>query len=991
MHPYSMYRRIFTSSSLILGLAVASCQSGPTSLDDRFVLSATELIFQDQVQQQVSIKNLGSEPLAWRIEGSSASWLNGAPGSGSVDPHGTAPLVVRIAREAVPQGTHSGSLQIGAGGQSRTLTVSVQPPSAPDASLTPNQISFGTTGVSAVVDVVNSGGSVLEWTLSGPVWVTISPSSGNLDPGATKHVVLTALRSGLTAGRHEGALQLASSGGSLTSNLSLDVESALRLSPGSLDFGTATTKMSLRIANDGDRAIDWSADPSTGWISLSPDSGRLPPKLNQLLTVEISRANLFHGTNQGVIQFSSNDGSSSLIVNASIVPAGGSNPTPSRAPKLTVTPVRLDFGATATELILIVQNEGDQALEWSGDPGAPWIGLPISSGRVAPHSHASVAVRFSRTNLSPGAYQSFVQLESNGGSFVTTVSAVVNSPGASPPPSTPPPPSPPPPGPAPAPKITISPAALNFGETATGLTLRIRNDGTATLTWSAQSPSPWVTLPTGSSGQLTPGGFTDLAVHVSRSDLVTPGEYVASIQFTSNGGNPTIPVSLRVPTQTLPPPPPPPPSSSGTVNVVDFGARGNDQIDDTSAFAAAIAALPAEGGTVRIPGGTYLFTAPSRSSIRRSIDLFRRSNVTLAGDGMHETVLRMAPGNTYSGDAHFISIERSTGITIRDLTVDGNRTNVTYVDEQSHGIELDGSSNVRIERVLATGMHGDGVRLLGLIDPIITWVEHVWIEDCQFSHNGRSGIAVQRLVRDVTIRGNTFTHIQDQAIDMEPSAANELTDVAPRNFKITNNRFYDTATLSLTITGVGNGDRARDIVVSDNEFDGTGIFIFNAVDVRIERNTIRSGYQWAPIEARKYSENLWIIENELDSSGASADKAAIVLAYHTSAAPIGVHVLNNNIRSGVNPGFSARDAEHLEIAGNTFSGQGDKGINIQDINLNTPLSDFKIENNRINGYHTGVRVVSDSDIMTDVCVRNNTFTDVVEYFYSKGPVKTGCN
>jgi hypothetical protein len=251
-----MYRHIFASGSLILGLAVASCQSGPTSPEDRFVLSATELVFQDQVQQQVSIKNLGSEPLAWRIEGSSASWLNGAPGSGSVDPHGTAPLVVRIAREAVPQGTHSASLQIGAGGQSRTLTVSVQPPSAPDASLTPNQISFGSTGVSAVVDVVNSGGSVLDWTLSGPAWVTISPASGNLEPGATKHVVLTALRSGLTAGRHEGALQLASNGGSLTSNLSLDAESALRLNPGSLDFGTATTKMSLRIANDGDRDID---------------------------------------------------------------------------------------------------------------------------------------------------------------------------------------------------------------------------------------------------------------------------------------------------------------------------------------------------------------------------------------------------------------------------------------------------------------------------------------------------------------------------------------------------------------------------------------------------------------------------------------------------------------------------------------------------------------------------------------------------------------
>jgi polygalacturonase len=424
------------------------------------------------------------------------------------------------------------------------------------------------------------------------------------------------------------------------------------------------------------------------------------------------------------------------------------------------------------------------------------------------------------------------------------------------------------------------------------------------------------------------------------------------------------------------------------VDVTDYGARGNDQTDDRAAFAAAINALPAEGGTVRIPAGTYLFTATPRSSIGRGIDLFRRTNVTLAGAGMEQTILRMAPGASYNGDTDVVLIELSSGITMRDLTIDGNRAQVSYVDEQSHGVNLRGSSNVRFERVHFTGMHGDGILMIGYLGSS-AWTEQVHIEDCLFSHNGRSGITVQRVVRDVTITGNTFTRIQDQAIDFEPSDLATGDDFAPRNFEITNNRFYETATLSLTITGVGKSQPAQDVRVADNDFEGTGIFVFNAADVRIENNRIRSGHGWAPIEVRKESQRIWIVDNTIDARG-TPDKAAILLTFHTSEAPKDVHILNNRIQTDSGNGFSARDSESLQIIGNRLSGSGGVGISVQDINPGTPLAQFVIENNVIEGYEIGVRFVSRGDQTTGVCVRENVFTNVEATYQERGPIENGC-
>src|SRR5690242_6647096 len=65
------------------------------------------------------------------------------------------------------------------------------------------------------------------------------------------------------------------------------------------------------------------------------------------------------------------------------------------------------------------------------------------------------------------------------------------------------------------------------------------------------------------------------------------------------------------------------------INVADYGAVGDDNTDDTAAIQAAIAALPAGGGLIYFPPGTYKITSA----------ITVRSALTLKGSGSSASVI----------------------------------------------------------------------------------------------------------------------------------------------------------------------------------------------------------------------------------------------------------------------------------------------------------------------------------------------------------------
>ena len=92
-----------------------------------------------------------------------------------------------------------------------------------------------------------------------------------------------------------------------------------------------------------------------------------------------------------------------------------------------------------------------------------------------------------------------------------------------------------------------------------------------------------------------------------------------------------------------PPPATPRPSASptasvgGMYSVTSYGARGDGQSDNTTAFGDAIqAAEAAGGGVVYVPAGKYLFNA-SKTGTGGSIVIDGTAPITLEGAGRDQT------------------------------------------------------------------------------------------------------------------------------------------------------------------------------------------------------------------------------------------------------------------------------------------------------------------------------------------------------------------
>jgi len=110
--------------------------------------------------------------------------------------------------------------------------------------------------------------------------------------------------------------------------------------------------------------------------------------------------------------------------------------------------------------------------------------------------------------------------------------------------------------------------------------------------------------------------------------------------------------------------PPTPTATTHVFNVTAYGARGNGQTDNTTAFGDAIqAAETSGGGVVYVPAGKYVFSA-SKTGTGGSVVIEGTVPITLQGAGRDQTLLIEAKANKGLLGVH---IDHSV---IEDLTLD---------------------------------------------------------------------------------------------------------------------------------------------------------------------------------------------------------------------------------------------------------------------------------------------------------------------------------
>ena len=329
-----------------------------------------------------------------------------------------------------------------------------------------------------------------------------------------------------------------------------------------------------------------------------------------------------------------------------------------------------------------------------------------------------------------------------------------------------------------------------------------------------------------------------------------------------------------------------------SVNVKDFGAKGDGVTDDAVAIQRAIDSLPSTGGTVNIPAGTYmlgtsngsLLTYPDGQPILCAIKI-TKDNVTFSGSGSTSVLKLMANKKMRAicSTGHNNVIEK--------IVVDGNAAQRASRDSTGklyswpNGYLVDGL-------VYLFGSNNSIVRDCeirnGLEDGVGTWqTTGTLIQNCYIHDNGgyaydpkslydagANGIAlnagtgnralnnrVERNtygillaygVRDATVDGNTISNNYGFGIQIGSSIAEQAGNLLNSGFTITNN-----------------------VIQGNNAGGFAGISIFGAQNGVVSGNTIVDNLNVGlsisdENNASAYNSKNWQIVNNTCSNTTSA-------------------------------------------------------------------------------------------------------------------------
>jgi hypothetical protein len=218
-------------------------------------------------------------------------------------------------------------------------------------------------------------------------------------------------------------------------------------------------------------------------------------------------------------------------------------------PQLRIIPAAFEFTDALTVDSFTITNGGSGILTWEIESAPDWLVITSpTSGAISNRQSSRVILETDTEDLEDGIFSGFVVVNSNGGRIsipvVIGVGAVTIDP-----------------------SIRVSPAALDFGATATTRTLEVSNGGLqGSFTFTATGDEPWIDDINPATGTVSTNTVA-LTVTVSRAGL-DDGEFTGSITISAPGlEDVVVPVSMVVDTDS--------PQLSVTPESLDFGIQAN--------------------------------------------------------------------------------------------------------------------------------------------------------------------------------------------------------------------------------------------------------------------------------------------------------------------------------------------------------------------------------------------------------------------------------
>ena len=250
-------------------------------------------------------------------------------------------------------------------------------------------------------------------------------------------------------------------------------------------------------------------------------------------------------------------------------------------------------------------------------------------------------------------------------------------------------------------------------------------------------------------------------------------------------------------------------NGQGAVDVRTFGAKGDGRTDDTISIQAAIDSLPAAGGRVWIPPGTYMVDAV------RSIRL--NSGVTLIMTP--QTVLQALP-NTEEWSA-VLKIADVQDVSVIGGVIRGDRQgHLGKSGEWGMGVMITGAQRVNVQGTVANDCWGDGFYIGSeLVNKL---AEDIRLVDIQAANNRRQGISLI-CGRNIEIIRPQLRHTNGTppaaGIDIEP---NRLSDIL-ENVRIVEPYTEENqgSGISVNLWRLDGLKTPVDIVITDHQDNGS--------------------------------------------------------------------------------------------------------------------------------------------------------------------------
>ena len=511
------YRVTATASGYVQNSITVTVNEGESAIADlrlspsvpQLQVAPDTLDFEATAQSRsIVIENGGSGDLSWRVTVPSEDWLQVSPLTGRTAEQAST-VIVSVDRSRVKiDGQYRVEVVIASDGGTQVVVVTmlVEGTSpAPQLSVSPVSLAFGSTSTQQTIGVSNAGSGPLTWHVTpSHDWISASPDSGTTT-GSADQLTVVVDRSRLTPGEHAASLDIVSSGGSRTVAVTASVPvPVLVLSTRDVDFRTDLEVVTLQISNTGTGELTWSFESDLSWLTVAAMKGTTG-QVTTPIRLSVNRHGMAAGLYEGALRLTSNS-TSEPEVNI------GVRMQVLALPEMALHPDSLDFGRDEKQLSLAIGNANNGTLTWQIDVTRAWIQSEPASGEVGLLDSTSVAVHVRRTGLAAGTHQADLTVSSNGGTRTIPIRIEVEQ----------------------APRLSVSAQTLDFGGSIRSQTLEIRNAGTGRMRWTIDGGADWleVSLKSGTTLDEVDG----ITLAVNRQDL-PPGTYTTTVGIHSDGGD----------------------------------------------------------------------------------------------------------------------------------------------------------------------------------------------------------------------------------------------------------------------------------------------------------------------------------------------------------------------------------------------------------------------------------------------------------------------